>query len=146
MMQKTPRLAWAKMNADGMLLAALAFISSLDLFHPTASDLAQVAGYVPMSFYLWTACYLVAGCTLTGAFFVAPARWRMPLEMSGRLLLCAGFALETWRTGTIIGWTAPHMVESYFLAAVLFLTSAWRASLLLSRDGVVVVIGGRFKP
>jgi hypothetical protein len=139
-MHRVTRLAWTRLNADGLLVAALAFVSSLDLLHPDASDLAQAAGYIPPSFYIWTVSYLLAGLALMAGFLGSPST-RMPLELTGRLLLCIGYTLQTLRSGSILGWFSEDMLIFYLLWTVLVTVCALRVSLLLAPKGTVVVIG-----
>jgi hypothetical protein len=137
-----PALIWPFLNADGLLLAILCFAASTDLFDPYGTLLARTIGYIPPAFYLWTSLYIAAGFLLVCAF-IGREKWRMPLELSGRFLLVFAYTLEVWRTAIGVGWLNPHVVTSYLILAVLIGVVAARSSLLLSRDGCVVVIGGR---
>lgn len=133
------RAAWLRINADGVLLAMLAFIAGIDLFDPQYSDIARDVGYVPPTFYLWTSCYFVGGALMLGGFI-----WqRMLPELAGRLLLCLGFLMETVRTASLIGWLHHDLLVNYLVGAVLITVCGIRAGALLSRKGLTIVIGGR---
>lgn len=140
-MLQSERRDWVKFNADGVLLAILAFIASFDLFEPDATDMARRLGYIPPSFYLWTILYVLGGCVLLVGFLGSP-RVRMPCELAGRLLLCVGVTIETWRTATIFGWLDSDTLAHYLIALVLVVLTIMRASLLLRKTGTVVVVGG----
>lgn len=133
-------LAWARLNADGILLAVVCLAGALDVFHPNSTELARALGYVPPTFYFWSICYGTAGVLLLGSF-LGPARFRLPLELAGRLTLCVGFLIQVWRTGVILGWSTQEMVINYAVGFVLLVAAISRVSMLLDRRGVVVLIG-----
>lgn len=132
-------LVWLRLNADGVLLALLAFAASLDLLRPDASDLARELGYVPPVFYVWTICYTLGGILMLAGFVGRS----IGLELTGRLLLCFGFAVETFRIGTLFGWAHydvwPHYVIGLFLYGACYV----RARVLLSKEAVHITVGRR---
>lgn len=135
--RRTP-LAWVRLNADGVLLSLLALAAGLDLFHPQAEDLARALGFVPPTFYLWTAGYVTGGLLMLVGFF----KRRIGPELAGRLVLCLSVGLETARTGAILGWASSTMADRYVTVGIVVALCAVRATALLSKDGLVVFVGG----
>lgn len=132
------RFAWLRLNADGLLLAGFALLSGFDLLNPELHDLAQAAGYVPWTFYLWSVLYILGGLGMVLGFY----RHRMQPELAGRSLIACAGVMETWRTATILGWTDDTTVRLYVGLVFLLGTFALRASALLSKRGVAIIIGG----
>lgn len=133
------RGVWLRFNADGLLLTGLLFFSGLDVFTPHLSDVVEKTGDVPPSFYVWTTCYLAAAFLMLGGFV-----WqRIAPELLGRLLMCTGYLIETVRVGLEGGWLDAAELENLAIGVALTATSIIRASALLSRHGLIVVIGGR---
>lgn len=133
------RTVWLRLNVDGVLLAVLTIASGLDLFSPNLNDIVREVGHVPPTFYVWTICYLVAGASMLAGFIGRS----VGAELLGRLLMCFGFTLETFRLGTIYGFGHHDLIESYTIGAALFAISIVRAWVLLSKRQTHIVIGGR---
>ncbi len=128
------RHAWLGLNADGVLLAVLAFLTAADFFEPELSDLARALGYVPPTFYLWTTLYVVGGLLMLTGFYTG----KIGPELLGRVCLILGVSVETFRTWTVFGWDA---VTWHSLVAAIIVTILCAARARVLRRGVVVVVG-----
>lgn len=138
-MYEHSRLVWLRLNADGVLLAILCLLASVDLIRPDISDLAHVLGYVPPLFYLWSTCYLLAGISMLAGFIGRS----IGLELLGRFLMCFGFTAETFRIVTAFGWDHYDSLTHYAIGVVLFALQAVRARVLLAKRAMHITIGGR---
>ena len=128
------RHAWLGLNADGVLLALLAFLTAADFFEPELSDMARALGYVPPTFYVWTTLYVVGGVLMLFGF----ACGQIGPELLGRVCLILGVSVQTFRTWTAFGWDT---VTWQILIAAVIVTSLCVARARVLRRGVVVVVG-----
>ena len=128
------RHAWLGLNADGVLLALLAFLTAADFFEPDLTDMARELGYVPPTFYLWTTLYVVGGLLMLAGFYTG----KIGPELLGRVCLILGVGIQTFRTWTAFGWDT---VTWQILIAAIIVTTLCAARARVLRRGVVVVVG-----
>lgn len=138
-MYQHSRTVWLRLNADGVLLALLAFAAGLDLLHPDVNEIARELGHVPAAFYLWTACYMLGGLGMVLGFVTRS----IAAELLGRLLLCFGFVVETVRLGNVFGFGHYDVWPNYLIGAILFTVCYVRGRVLLAKEPTQITIGGR---
>lgn len=132
------RWAWAKLNAYGFVLAALAILAVRDLIRPANTDLARLAGEVPPGQHWWIIGFTVAGALLVIGFL----RTDRVAESAGLVVLTWAIAGQMFASVTMIGWVEYTWVRLALL--LIFGTCAWaRISVLWSRDGLAVEIPAR---
>lgn len=131
-------LAWAKVNAYGILFVGLLLMSVLGLLHPETSTAARVLGYVPGAFYFWTPALFLSGALLLTGFLTASAR----AEMLGLGIMVVAMTFQT----VYLVFPDPLGGDALQRYAVWLLVAgvAWmRTSVLRSKDGLRVTIPGR---
>lgn len=138
------RFPWARLNADTLFLALLAFLSGLvDMVYPTGDETVAEIGFPTPSFYLRCAMYLAAGLML----LLSLARQHIPTEVMARMTLVVATIFELWRTGRIFGWTdGQHLIPAILLVLVVAGTTYLRLSVLLDPKGLVVRVPERRSP
>lgn len=133
------RLAWLRLNVDGVLIAVFGLIMASDVLSPHVQELVIANGsVVPATFWLWSALYVAAAVLMMVGFITH----KIGPELAGRLVLCLGLALETARSLSILGVNDDTVTLAVITVAVSVL-AAVRASVLLARDGLAVVIPGK---
>ncbi len=95
------RLAWARLNAYGILLACLAVLGAADLIDPGGTDFARLVGGVPPGQPFWTAGYVVAGLMLLVGF----VRTDRLVETLGLGLLTLALCAQTIVAWDLLGYS-----------------------------------------
>lgn len=132
------RFAWFRLNADGVLIALLGLVSGLDLLSPEREGIVRHLGYIPMTFYVWTVLLFVGGLLMLYGFI----KHTMGAELLGRLLIILAILLQAVRYSVAAGLQDNETVRSYLIFIMVTLTFTARASALLSKSGLAVIIGG----
>ncbi len=132
------RLAWAKLNAYGILLAALALMGVTDLINPGGANLARIVGEVPPGQPFWVGGFVLAGVLMLYGF----ARTDRIAETIGLNLLGASLTLQGVVSFALLGWSQFTLTRIALLLIVAL--CAWaRFSVLWSRSGLTVTIPPR---
>lgn len=138
--QQQPPFAWARLNADTVLLGLLAITGGVfDITNPAHDVTVQVLGHATPAYYLRASIYVVSGLLILYAL----ARQHTAEEVLGRLILIAGMMIQTVRTGLAVGWTAPITYERYALLLVVGFVCWLRLTALLTRRGLTVTLPPR---
>lgn len=133
-----PRLAWARLNAYGIILAGLLILAVHDLIHPAEADLTRLVGDIPPGQTIWTAGFTAAGVLLMLGFATTDRR----PETAGLLLMCACITAQGFVAYYYLGLTDFTLVR---VALIVLLTtcSAARISVLWTRGGMTITIPPR---
>lgn len=132
------RLAWLRLNADSVLISILVLLRGLDLIDPEKSDIVVALGYVPATFYFWTIMYVISGILMMIGLIKG---WIGP-ELLGRFLVWLSFGWEVARSYIVLG-SNLESESSLAIWILLTITFSARASMLLSKHGVTVVVAPR---
>jgi hypothetical protein len=132
------RLAWARFNAYGILVAGLAMLSLVDLLHPGGTDLARLIGEVPPGQTVWVTGFIVSGLLMLHGF-VRTDRITETLALALLLLGLIGQAVSAYRYLGFTEFTATRLV----IVALLALVTWARCSVLWAKDGLVIRIPPR---
>lgn len=129
------RYAWARLNADAVLLAVLAvfagFLSGVD---PTFDRVTAVVGYPSIVHYAQAVAYLAGGLLLIDALLAASVR----LEAVARTVILGALACSVWRHANVLGFAETATIGQIVLLAA-FCATAWtRMSVIGGDDGLVV--------
>lgn len=133
------RWAWARLNADTLLLVLLAiFGGTFDILDPDRDDVTalvlQTFNQPQPMHYIRAGAYIVFGLLLLAALLWSSVK----IEVYARCLLLAALALNIWRHGHWLGWTSSETVAQYTLFGILALVTGLRFSVLLGKKGLVV--------
>ena len=135
-----PPFAWARLNADTVFLALLAFGSgAFSLANPHDSATVQALHNATATYYLWAASYMAAGVLI----FAGLVKAKIRVEVFGRAVLLGGVAVNVWRTGLILGWGSTACVGGCILFGIVALTGWLRLSVLLNKQGLHVTVPAR---
>lgn len=137
-MRNHGRLVWARFNAYGILLAALALLALADLIHPAGSDLARLVGEVPPGQTVWVTGFGLAGILMLLGFFRADRI----AESAGLTVLTLALAVQTVVAFALLGWNSYSVTRIAVLLVVALCATA-RISSLWSKEGVTVTIPPR---
>lgn len=132
------RLAWARLNAYGILLACLALMGVTDFLNPGGTDLARLVGSVPPGQPFWVGGYIVSGLLLLFGF----ARTDRFVETLGLALLSAALMVQTAVAYDLLGMT--KFTETRIALIVVVGVCSWaRMSVLWARKGLTIHIPPR---
>lgn len=134
----SPRFAWARLNAYGIILAGLALLGVGDLIHPGGANLARLVGEVPPGQNFWATGLVISGLLLFYGF----ARGDRLAETLALGLLFISVVAQTTVAFILLG-LSDFTVTRLAVIAILGLGGAARVSALWSRDGLVVTIPPR---
>jgi hypothetical protein len=135
---RSDRLAWARLNAYGVLVAGLAIFAVGDLFHPGGTDLARLIGEVPPGQTLWVTGFGIAGLLMLHGF-VRADRITETLALG---LLIFGIIAQAISAYAYLGITEFTTTRLYLLVLVSLTTWA-RCSVLWGKFGLVIRIPPR---
>lgn len=128
------RLAWARLNADTLLLALLCVYGGLfDLADTTRDAVVVARGFESPLFYVRAGGYALAGLVLTAALLWASVR----AEVIARCVLIGAIALNVYRHAVWIGWETATQGQVVILIIVV-LTSGLRFSVLLNSHDLLL--------
>jgi hypothetical protein len=134
----TSRFAWAKLNAYGILLAALCVMGVTDLINPGGANLARIVGEVPPGQPFWVAGFIVSGLLMLYGF----ARTDRLAETIGLALLTTSLTVQTIVALSLLGWS-PFTYTRIVLIAIVGGCSLARCSVLWAKDGLTITIPAR---
>jgi hypothetical protein len=134
-------LAWARVNAYGLLFVGLLLMTFTDLLHPGTSNIGKLIGIVPPLLPYWTAGYLLAAFFMLWGFF-SSRTWP---EIVGLAVLAVAHSLRTIIVAGAAGWHSQTAVTEYITWSLLTGVACLRLSILLSKDGLTISIPGRVK-
>lgn len=133
------RLAWLRLNADGLLIALLGLVFGLfDILIPNHQALEAEIGHEPVTYWIWNGLYLIGGLVMLWGFF----RQQIGPELLGRLFIGMGITVEMLRIGSAFGWHSEEVWSRYALWLIIAGLFTLRATALLAPRGVVVVVNG----
>lgn len=134
------RLAWVRLNSDGLLVALLALVFGLfDILIPNHEALEAEIGHEPVSYWIWNILYLIGGLIMLWGFI----RQQIGPELLGRLFVGMGITVEVLRIGSAFGWDSEEVWSRYALWFIITSLFMLRASALIAPRGVVVVVNGQ---
>lgn len=132
------RLAWAKLNAYGFVLAGLGLLAMTGLTHPAGTELARLTGDIPPGQSWWTAGFVAGGILLLLGFL----RTDRMAESAGLVVLTAAVVAQTVVAWKLLGWTDFTLTRIAIVGIIG--GCAWaRISVLWSTEGLTVTIPAR---
>lgn len=132
------RFAWARLNAYGVLVAVLALLSMVDLFHPGGTDLARLVGEVPPGQAAWVTGFVIAGILMLHGFI----RTDRITESIALGLLLLGLLAQSVSALIYLGFTEFTTTRLVLVGVTLLVTWA-RFSVLWAKQGLDVHIPAR---
>lgn len=138
MSPRIPKFVWAKLNAYGIVLAGLALLGFVDLYHPQNAQLARLVGEVPPGQVFWVTGFGIAGLLLLYGFI----KHDRLAESLALVILCVSLAFQTVVAYSLIGFSDFTLTRVLVLLLFVFAGSA-RISVLWSKDGLIVTIPAR---
>jgi hypothetical protein len=132
------RLAWARFNAYGILVAGLAIYALSDLFHPAGTDMARLIGEIPPGQYVWVTGFVISGLLMLHGFI----RTDRTTETMALALLLLGLVAQGISAYAYLGITEFTATRIYLFVLVALVTWA-RCSVLWGKHGLVIRIPPR---
>lgn len=132
------RLAWARLNAYGILVAGLAILSLVDLLHPGGTDLARLIGEVPPGQTVWVTGLGCAGLLMLHGFIRSDRITETIALVVLNLCILAQIASAAY----FLGFTEFTTTRIVILGLVGAVTWA-RCSALWPQDAIDIHIPGR---
>lgn len=133
------RFAWARLNAYGLLIAGLVLLSAARVLQPGKTSVARVLGRVPEYQYVWLAGFGLAGLLMLYGL----VRAKTGPEVLGLAIVVVSLSAQTVALIVNAGSDESWSAVAVWIVAVACI--ALRASVLLSRDGMSIIISGREK-
>lgn len=138
MSHQEPRLAWARLNSDGLLIGLLAFSQFFDFFSPEREEISREVGYVPGTLYVWTTLLVLGGLFI----LLGLLRASIGTELLGRFLVFLAVMIESVRLTIAFAGLNGDVAGQYVVLLIVGFTFALRASVLMAKGGLRLVIGG----
>jgi hypothetical protein len=129
------RLAWLRLNAYGLLLVGLLLLAATEVTKPADSQVAQVVKAVGILQPAWTLGYGVAGLLLVYGF----ARARTGPELFGLGIMLTASTVQT----IVLAVAGAAHTREWFVWVLVLTVVSLRASVLLSKKGLIFTIDGR---
>jgi hypothetical protein len=132
------RFTWAKLNAYGILLAALALMGVTDLIHPGKANLARLVGEVPPGQVFWVTGFIISGILLMFGF----ARTDRIAETIGLVVLLVSLVIQTAVAYALLG-LSDFTLTRFVIVGIVALCMWARCSVLWSKGGLSITIPPR---
>ena len=136
--RKGERFAWLRLNAYGVLLAALCLLNLKALINPAGTEFAILVGDVPPGQAVWVTGFVIAGMLLLAGFI----RGDRIAETLGLALIALGVVAQTIAAFARLGNTEFSNTQAMIVGVVGLCVWA-RCSALWSRRGLTIHIPAR---